>query len=153
MSAASVFAAGPEVLHFYSYATGVSIELPAGFTVDAEGASSATYVDTDRAEPARVQVQVVGALESREPRAVVTSLVDAFAAEADEVVRRRDLVVDEAPATTVVTRRSDGWWLHQTAVAGDGKLITVVGMLAPEDGDELVPQLDTAVASIRLITL
>src|SRR5690242_8048850 len=106
----SIFAAPPEVLHFYSYATGVSIELPMGFTVDDEGASSVTYVDEDGTAPVRVQVQVVGALESRDPRSVVTALADSFAEQGNDTVRRGELVVDECPAATVVSRRAeDGW--------------------------------------------
>lgn len=144
----------PDVLHFYSYATGVSFELPVGFTEDSEGGSSATYVDEDDyADAARVQVQVVGQLEARDPRAVATSLADAFTTQGNETVRRRDLVVDDAPATVVVSRRPDGWWLHQSVIAGDGKLLAIVGMAPPDAEDPLLAQLDTAVESVRLVTL
>jgi hypothetical protein len=140
------------VVAFYSYATSVSLELPVGFAPDDEDAESATYVDEDR-QSARVQVRVVGALDpGQDPRAAAAALADAFTRVGNEVVGKRELVVDQLPALTVLTRRPDGWLLHQTVLAGDGRLITVVGMVPPGEAD-LPGLLDTAVESIRVIVL
>jgi len=50
----------PDRVHFFSYATGVSIELPVGFTVGAEQGGGVTYVrHDDEAVVAAVLVTVV----------------------------------------------------------------------------------------------
>lgn len=147
----TAFLPGPGVVAFYSYATGVSFELPVGFEVDGEDEASATYVDEDR-ESARVQVRVVGAVESVDPAEAATSLGDAFTQVGNALIRRRELTVDGVPAVTVLTRRPDDWLLHQTVVAADGRLITVVGMIPPAQAD-LADEFDTAVESIRVIVL
>ena len=148
----TAFLPGPAVVAFYSYATGVSLELPVGFAPDDEDAESATYVDEDR-QSARVQVRVVGAIDpGRDPREAAAALADAFTRVGNEVLGKRELVVDQLPAFTVLTRRPDGWVLHQTVLAGDGRLVTVVGMVPPGE-DELPGQLDTAIESIRMIVL
>jgi hypothetical protein len=147
----TAFLPGPDVVAFYSYATGVSLELPIGFEVDDEDEWSATYVDADRGE-ARVQVRVVGALDSDAPASAAKSLADAFARVGNHVVGRRELTVDQTPAFTVVTRRDDDWVLHQTALAADGRLITIVGLLPPDEAD-LPGELDTAIESVRVIVL
>jgi hypothetical protein len=152
----SLFAAGPDVLHFFSYATGVSIELPVGFTTDAEDDVSATYVDEDDdgGAPARVQVRVVGDLDPQDPGAAVRALADGFARAGNEVLAEQDTVVDgELPARTVLARRADDWLLHQTVLAGDGRLLTVVGMIPPERAADLPAALDAGIRSIRVIRL
>jgi hypothetical protein len=147
----TAFLPGPGVVAFYSYATGVSLELPVGFEFDAEDSSSVTYLDADR-DDARVQVRVVGAIDSPDPKAAAAALADAFTKVGNEVLARRDTVADQLPAFTVLTRRPDRWLLHQTVLAADGRLLTIVGMVPPGQPD-LPGELDTAIDSIRVIVL
>lgn len=141
--------ADPGVVHFYSYATGISIELPVGFESGGEDATSARYRDG----AAVVQVRVVGDVEpSGATDADDTADADAVAALADgftargELISRRERVVDGCPASTVVTRSAAGL-AQQTALAGDGRLIAVVGV-----GVE-PPAYEAAIGSIRVIRL
>jgi hypothetical protein len=135
--------ADPGVVHFYSYSTGVSIELPTGFESDGGDATSARYRDG----AAVVQVRVVGEADSPgAAAAALAALADGFAGRA-ELVSRRDRVVDDCPAVTVVTRSAAGVE-QQTVLAADERLITVVGTgLEPPDG------YDAAIESIRVIPL
>jgi hypothetical protein len=154
MAGSFTFADAPDVLAFYSYATSVSIELPVGFRAEGEDGESATYAmtdDDDETVVARVQVRRVGRLDG-DATAAVHSLADGFAG-SGEVLDRRELTIDGLPAASVVVRRDDGWVLHQGAIGGDGLLLSVVGMASPEVADELVPKLDTALASVRVVQL
>ena len=150
----------PGVVHFYSYATGVSIELPVGFQADsADGAdtASARYRDGD----ALVQVRVVGAFGAGAFGAgaggagageeAVRALADGFASRG-EVLARRDRLVDDCPATTVVTR-SGGRVEHETAIAADGRLLAVVAVVPDSAAASLSAAYDAAVDSIRVIPL
>lgn len=146
----SVFLDDPGVVHFYSYATGVSLELPLGFRSDEEDASSATY--TDRDGTARVQIRIVARYDSGDQSGPVGELADAFATQGT-LVNRRQRTVDDVPARTVLIRRDDGALAHQTVLAADGRLLTVIGLTTAERAEELTPEFDSAVDSIRLITL
>jgi hypothetical protein len=138
----------PGVVHFYSYATGISIELPVGFESDGADGTSARYRDGD----ALVQVRVVGEVPAgSDGQAAVRELADGFAARGG-VLTRRDRSVDDCPAATVVTR-SAGRAEHQTVLAADGRLLTVVGVAPEPDVDALLAAYDTAVDSVRVIPL
>jgi hypothetical protein len=138
----------PGVVHFYSYATGISIELPVGFEADGADGTSARYRDGD----ALVQVRVVGAVQAGDDDvAAMQALADGFAARG-ELLTRRDRIVDDCPAATVVTR-SAGQAEHQTVVAADGRLLTVVGVASGPDVDALLAAYDAAVDSVRVIPL
>ena len=145
----SIFAPAPPVVHFFSYVTGISIELPVGFASESEDASSATYFD--ESANVRVQVRVIGEATAGAAADLAHQLADGFAASAS-VLRRHDAVVDDSPATTVVTLRADGWRLHQTVLAADERLFTVVGMVPPEAGESVLSDLDRAVESIRVVS-
>ena len=151
----------PDLVHFYSYATGVSLELPVGFEFAGEDGTSATYADlpddgvvTDLTP--RVQIRVAGRTEQErggrlafaDRQQAVRALADGFAAVSGEVVERRDRTVDGEPACTVVLHRADGGYLHTTAIADGDRLVTVGAAGSRAD---LLPAYDAAVDSIRLI--
>lgn len=141
----------PGVVHFYSYATGISLELPVGFEADGEDGTSARYRNDDgTAEPPLVQVRVVGEYSSGGDAGAVRALADGFAERA-EFLSRRERPVDDCPAETVVSR-SGGRFQHQTALAADGRLIAVVCVTAETSPDDLAA-FDTAIDSIRVIPL
>jgi hypothetical protein len=156
MNVGSAFLAGPDVVHFYSYVTGVSFELPVGFRADGEDDASANYVD-DESPPARVQVRVVGELEEGSDPAIADTmaarLADGFSNAAGESVSRAERLVDGVPAHTVVMRMESGSLMHETVFAVDGRVLVVVAMTPAERASELLPAFDTVVDSIRLVAL
>jgi hypothetical protein len=146
----------PDVVHFYSYVTGVSIELPAGFEFAGETEESAVYADLDDAPPGertpQFRIQVVGTLnDPADAYDAVVGLADGFAAMDGTVLTRVDRVVDEEPTATVVLRRAgDGLLLHLTAAAGGRRLLSMVATALDES---LLPAYDAAIESIRFIEL
>lgn len=147
--------ARPDVVHFYSYATGVSLELPVGFEFAGEDDASAGYVDASGDVPAdsdpRVQVRSVARIEGAEPQQAVHALADGFAAVGGELLERRDRQVDDEPGCTVVLRRADdGRYVHTTAAADGDRLVTVTAIAPTPD---LLPRFDAAIDSIRFVPL
>lgn len=146
----------PPVVHHYSYATGVSLELPPVFERVGETASSATYADLpddgdagDRT--AQLLVQVVGTLDdAADAAAAVSGLADGFAGVDGTVLRREERTVDDEPTVTVVVRRADGQLLHLTAAVDGRRLVSIVAT-APDEA--LLRAYDAAVESIRFIAL
>jgi hypothetical protein len=142
----------PGVVHFYSYATGVSLELPVGFEFVGEDEVSAEYADRADDGPVTsdtptVRIRVVGDIDDDGGPAAALELAEGFAASGS--IARHDRVIDGFPAFTVVSR--DGArFLHQTAVAADGRLLSVIAV-GSDDG--LLPAYDAAVDSIRFIRL
>lgn len=140
--------------HFYSYTTGVSLELPVGFTRVEETANSASYAmldadDNVTLDSPALHVQVVGAVPEADPdgHASAAHVADRLAA-AGTVLRRSDQIVDECPVFTVEVER-DGTYLHLSAAAADGRLISLAGR-GPRDS---APIWDAALSSLRFITL
>ncbi len=144
----------PAVVHFFSYATGVSLELPVGFELVAEDEQSATYADRPEDGPATattptVRIRVVGTLEDDDGRAAVRGLADGFAATGLATISRQDREIDECPAATVVSR-DGGRILQQTAVAADARVLSIIAVAATE---EQLPAYDAALDSIRFIAI
>lgn len=144
-----------ELTHFYSYATGVSLELPVGFEKVEETDSAASYADLGDAETlapdaAALQVRVVGAVPADDPGGAqaVARLADQFAA-SGVLLGRADRLVDECPVATVEVER-DGTYLHLSAAAADGRLLSVAGRSSSPAGFAIW---DTAIESMRFITL
>lgn len=147
------------LVHFFSYGTGISIELPAGFELVDESPASTGYADlpeggvVDDHTPL-LRIRAVGAFEEQptleERQAAVEELADGFARLEGEVLRRTSHTVDEEPSATVVLAEPvTGRVLHLTAVAGRQRLVTLAGA---GTGDE-VAIWDRAVESIRVIEL
>jgi hypothetical protein len=144
----------PGVVHFFSYVTGVSFELPVGFEFVGEDDVSASYADraddgpiTD--ETPVVRIRVVGEIEGDGGLDAVGGLAEGFDSAQRETITRREHEIDESPAITVVSR-DGGRVLQQTAVAADGRLLSIIGA-APSD--DLLPVFDAALDSIRFIAL
>jgi hypothetical protein len=143
-------------VHFYSYATGVSFELPVGFEHDGADGSSAAYADRpDALSPGsvvpRVRVLLVGQIESGGP-AAVAGLADGFAHSEGAVLERRERLVDGWPAETVVLRRqADSAVLQQSVVAADTRLLSIIAVAPADRAAQLLPAYEAALDSIRLI--
>ena len=150
--------ADAEVTHFYSYVTGVSIELPLGFEEVGQDEVSATYADLgDHVAPepgdAVVRVRVAAVLDTEptpDARArAATELADALAGNGEQLSRERR-TVDEEQVETVVVRQADGTVLHQTAACAGRRLLAVV---ATVERDDLLAAYDRSIGSIRFIDL
>lgn len=141
--------------HFYSYATGVSLELPVGFERIGEtetGASYAALGDADTVGPQTpaLQIQVATAVPDDDPDGSVTlARVADQLASAGSVLDRVDRIIDECPVTTVEIER-DGAYLHLSAAAVDGRVLSFAGRGASRASFETW---DAAVESMRFITL
>jgi hypothetical protein len=142
----------PGLVHFYSYVTGVSIELPVGFEFVGEDESSATYADrSEGGASSLVRVRVLGTVDAGAEPAAVRALADGFAALDGDVLDRREREVDGSLVATVVLRRPDGTLLHQSAAADSGRLVAIVAT-APA-GSFTADAYDGAIESIRFIAL
>jgi hypothetical protein len=141
--------------HFYSYATGVSLELPAGFERVEESDVAVGYADlrdTDVAGPETpaLQIQVVAAVPDDDPdgSATVARVADQLAT-AGRVLDRVERTVDECPVVTVEVER-EGSYLHLSAAAVDGRVLSIAGRgTSPAS----FTTWDAAVESMRFITL
>jgi hypothetical protein len=155
-----------DVVHFFSYETGVSIELPVGFEEQFEDHGVAGYVDDPEDEDAgpvtaRVIIQVVGAIESGSPdtaEAAVAGLAQGFAGQGGEVIGRRQELIDDDPTETVIQLRTDetlggALVVHQTAAATGGHLLSITALAAAADRATAVPAYDRAIRSMRFISL
>jgi hypothetical protein len=161
----------PDVIHFYSYETGVSIELPIGFEEQFEESGVVAYVDEpddddDDATPlARVLVQVVGEVTPDRGSSAATAaesaaagLAKGFAGQGGEVISTRSEVIDEVPTSTTVLHRNDptlgGEMLfHQTAAVSGGKLLSISAVAPDAHRAEFLPAFDAAIRSIRFVAL
>ncbi len=144
----------PKVIAFFSYVTGVSIELPIGFEFGGEDETSAKYVDRADDEPVTaatpiIHIRVVGEIQDGDGREAVQGLADGFAQASPTMLSRREREIDECPAMTVVS--NDGQRvLHQTAVDADGRLLSII---AAAPNEKLLPIFDAAIDSIRFVAL
>ncbi|WGL53219.1 hypothetical protein P5P86_05190 [Nocardioides sp. BP30] len=144
-----------ERVHFYAYGTGVSLELPAGFEQVEDGETTATYAELGDAaavgpQTPALQIRVVGAVPEQDPdgAATVARLADQLAG-SGILLGRTDRVVDQCPVTTVEIER-DGSYLHLSAAAADGRLLTFAGR---GNAAASFTVWDIAIESTRFITL
>lgn len=114
----------PERIHFFSHATGVSLELPVGFT-GGESADGAVYVHRDDEVPDAVVIVTVvgsappGAGADRDAAAV---LVDAMATTAGDVLERGQRDIDDERVSVAVLRFPRGLPAGGTATPGHPEL-------------------------------
>lgn len=94
----------PDRIHFFSYTTGVSIELPVGFTADAERPDGVTYVQHD--DERVVAVLIVTAVPGA-PAGGAALLVDAMAG-VGEVLNRSERDIDDEAVTVAELRFPHG---------------------------------------------
>lgn len=157
-------AATPDVIHFYSYETGVSFELPVGFEEESEQPGAVTYVDEPEDDPAgtaRVLVQVIGPIEATGPGAAenaAAGLAKGFAAQGGEVIATRTEVIDEVPTATTVSRRDDAklgqrMLFHQTAAVSAGQLLSISAVAPDAQESFYLPAFDDAIRSMRFVAL
>lgn len=142
-----------ELVHFYSYATGVSLELPVGFESVGRDDASASYAvlgddDVTVVPGTQLLVQVVGTPDAV-PAAQVDALAAALAADG-EVLTRGEREVDDERVVTATLRRPDGMLVLAGAVATDERLLAITGLARDE---ETLAVHEAALASIRFIEL
>jgi hypothetical protein len=114
----------PERIHFFSFATGVSLELPVGFT-GGENADGAVYVHRDDEVPdAVVIVTVVGSAPpgAGADRDAAGVLVDAMATTAAEVLQRGQQDIDDERVFVAVLRFPHGLPAGGAATPGHPEL-------------------------------
>ena len=149
-----------ELIHFYNPATKLSIELPVGWEEQSSTETTAVYFDLDDDDD-----------ESRSPRLIVSiqplpnatdvrsGVLDQVISQLDEVevLDRRELVVDDAPAERAVLAHTDaelGPVLRMHAVVQlDDVLWNIVGVAPGESANDQRAVFDNAVDSARLVLL
>ncbi len=148
-----------ELVHFYSYATGVSLELPVGFESVARDEASASYAvlgddDVTAVPGTQLLVQVVGEVpdgtDATTRDAQVDALAGALAARGGEVVDRAERVVDEERVVSTTLRDADGMLVLAAAAATPHRLVSILGLARDE---ETLAVHQAAVESIRFIEL
>lgn len=155
----------PERIHFFSHVTGVSFELPIGFTEATTTESSAAYADRnddDDDDDAMVFVNVVGAAEP----GIQVVAVDAMSRASTEVVSREDRTIDEESVSVAHLRFDQGMpdvpagesglvaqdvFVVFAAVVVAGRLVTVAAITRWADRGRYGAAFDTAIGSCRFI--
>jgi hypothetical protein len=159
----------PDRVHFFSYATGVSIELPVGFTVGTEQAGAVTYV---RHEDESVVAVVMIAVLPGAPPDGAALLVDGMAAvgqSQDRAVREIDderVEVAElrfpnglpsggvaAAEPEAVELLGSDLWVTFAAVTFGGRVVTVTAAAPYALAEQYRPAFAAALESCRFIAL
>lgn len=168
----------PDRIHFFSYATGVSLELPVGFTPGASDAAGATYDaydDDDASVVATLAVRVIGTVDdgSQTAATATAAVLDAMAARAGTAGQRHASVIDDEQVTSAVLRFPSGLpsgvggevataaqgllssdlLMVFAAVAFGGALVSIAGMAPWAQADRYLPVFQEAVRSCRFIAL
>lgn len=152
----------PDHIHFFSWATLVSLELPIGFEEAGEDpdANSAVYADDlDEDDP-------VGGRVLAKATAVPVGEDDAFRKLASEsagmpdrtVSAKEETVIDHLPALTQVLRyRQDDIELdvvrHETWAQAGNIVFSITGLAPADRADEYLPAFEHASATARFILL
>lgn len=152
----------PPLIHFYSPATGVSLELPVGFEPGPQTDTGATYLARDSDDEqvlASVVVSVVaraldtGADAAAALDAAVDATATAIATAAASVLDRREQWVDDTRVITLVTTPPSGADdLVQLSVVGFGGAVRTIAATAPlPQRSRWEPVFEGMVASCRFI--
>lgn len=146
-----------ELVHFYSYATGVSLELPVGFEAVGRDASSASYAilgddDVTVLPGTQLQVRVVATFDRTTDgeRAAQVDVLAAALAEHGELLDRGVRVVDDERVVTVTTRTDDGMLALASATSTEQRLLSIVALARDE---ETLAVFDGALDSVRFVEL
>lgn len=160
----------PERVHFFSYATGVSIELPVGFTAGPEAAGGVVY--TERVDE-RMRAAVIVATVTGGPPGGAELLVDAMAGAAGEVLGRGSREIDDervvvaelrfphglpsggvaAAEPEVVALLGSDVLVTFAAVAFGGRLTTISAVAPYADAASYRPAFAEAIDSCRFIAV
>ncbi len=166
----------PDRIHFFSYATGTSLELPVGFTPgasDAAGTSYDAYDDDDESVVATLAVRVIGTVDDGGQTAATAAVLDAMVARAGSAAQRHGCVIDDEQVTSAVLRFPGGLpagvgaevataaqgllssdlLMVFAAVAFGGALVSIAGMAPWAQADRYRPIFQEAVQSCRFIAL
>ncbi|MET3804455.1 hypothetical protein ABIB25_001450 [Nakamurella sp. UYEF19] len=158
----------PTLIHFYSPATGVSLELPPGFENGFSDERSAQYEwrdDEDEEVLARLVVLVFAATDADAGEAAVRTVVEAFADADGDLIEERVVRIDDCPTATVVVHLPYGVkgstpitgpgsadvLVHFTAAAFDGAIRTISGFAPWVERDRWTAIYDEAVGSCRFL--
>ncbi|MEO9322741.1 hypothetical protein ABFT23_04570 [Nocardioides sp. C4-1] len=148
-----------ELVHFYSYATGVSLELPVGFEQVAHDDGSATYAvlgddDVTPVPGTQLLVQVVATLPDdatdTDRDEAVDGLATALADRPGTPVEQAELQVDDERVVLLTTRGDDATTVLSAAAVTPHRLVSVTAVA--RDGDVLAAH-RAAVESIRWVGL
>jgi len=146
------------VIHFFSWATGVSLELPDGYERAGSDGPTVTYgvvdEDTGRVDGASLTVQVLDHSDEPVDESTRTDAVGRLGDEAAGTggVRVRDRssrVVDGAPVEAV-SLEAEGLYVVAAAAATEHRLLSIIGRST--DMSDLAV-FDAALESMRFIEL
>ena len=149
-----------ELIHFYNPDTKTSIELPVGWEEQSAADGTAVYVnldedDSDEKSP-RLIVSIRALPSAVDVRAEVLDGVISHVNGA-EVLDRREVLVDDAPASRAVLRYTDAELGSVVRVQGvvqlDDVLWTFVGIALGDTASEERSMFENAFDSVRLILL
>ena len=159
----------PDRVHFFSYATGVSIELPVGFTVGAERPGAVTYV---RRDDETVVAVVMITVVSGAPSGGAALLVDGMAAAGQSQGRTVREIDDErvevaelrfpnglpsggvaAAEPEAVELLGSDLWVTFAAVTFGGRVVTVTAAAPHSQAGQYRPAFAAALESCRFIAL
>ncbi len=161
----------PDRIHYFSYATGVSLELPVGFS-DSEqptGASYVRYDDDDESVLAAVLVTVV----ADGPPGGAALLADAMAEAAGEVLGRETRTIDDEtvavaelhypqglpssatmdPESTTASLLGSDLYVQFAALDLAGRFVTLTAAAPYAELDHYRPMYREALESCRFIAM
>lgn len=152
----------PDLIHHFSWATKVSLELPLGFEEESEDASAnvAIYADDlDEDDPPGARVMTKATAVPGQGDEAWRALADQMAALPDRTVASRsETRIDGLPAAQLVVRYHDDSAdmdvvRHETVAQAADVLFTITGLAPAELADRYLPAFDDAAATARFVLL
>lgn len=152
----------PDLIHHFSWATKVSLELPLGFEEESEDAAAnmAIYADDlDDDDPVGGRVMVKATAVPGQGDEAWRALADQMASMPGRTVTSRsETEIDGLPAATVVLRYHDDdaemeVVRHETVAQAADVLFTITGLAPAERSDHYLPAYDHAAATARFVLL
>ena len=149
----------PDLIHWFSWNTRVSIELPIEFEEDSDDAQTATavYADHQRGDPgARMTVRAIGLPAGSPPDAYRTLAREVSTLDGNRAVSTQEGELDGWPAIRQVLHATVDDQLivrHETYAQADDAVFALIG-IAPDDLQEhYLPAFERASATARLVQI
>lgn len=152
----------PDLIHHFSWATKVSLELPIGFEEESEDASAnvAIYADDlDEDDPPGARVMTKATAVPGQGDEAWQALADQIAAlPGRTVASRSETRIDGLPAAQLVVRYHDDSAdmdvvRHETVAQAGDVLFTITGLVPAELADQYLPAFERASATARMVLL